>query len=70
MGRRCSETHILILQDEPSRWIRGSIARNCGEMQILELLRAFVWGDCVLEALFYEILERLARIRSFGTFSC
>lgn len=61
-ARRCSETHILILQDEPSRSIRGSIARNCGEMQILGLLRAFVWGDCVLEALFYEILERLARI--------
>ena len=35
-ARRCSETHILILPDEPSRiGFGGSIARNCGETQIL-----------------------------------
>ena len=47
MARRCSETHILILPEEPSRrirWVdRAKLWRNAN-FELLELLRALSWA--------------------------
>ena len=66
MARRCSETHILLLQDEPSRrirWVDGTkLWRNANFLwKLSEASRE----TFVLEALFYEIWKKLRTKRSF-----
>ena len=66
MARRCSETHILLLLDEPSRrirWVDGTkLWRNANFLwKLSEASRE----TFVLEALFYEIWRKLRTKRSF-----
>ena len=66
MARRCSETHILLLLDEPSRrirWVDGTkLWRNANFLwKLSEASRE----TFVLEALFYEIWRKPRTKRSF-----
>ena len=66
MARRCSETHILLLLDEPSRrirWVDGTqLWRNAN---VLWKLSEASRETFVLEALFYEIWRKPRTKRSF-----
>ena len=70
MARRCSQTHILILLDEPSRrirWVDCAKLWRIANFQVLELLRALSWAcdDDVLEASSVKFEGSLARNDQF-----
>ena len=72
MARRCSETRILILPDEPSRrirWVgRAKLWRNAN-FELLELLRALAWACerlCFVSARWLRALYLLSQSFEYG----
>ena len=72
MARTCSETHILILPDEPSRrirWVdRAKLWRNAN-FELLELLRALAWPCerlCFVSAGWLRALYLLSQSFEYG----
>ena len=75
MARRCSETHILILLDEPSRRIRWvdctKLWRNAINFELSELLRALSWACerlCFGSIVLWNLEEASPRNDHFGSF--
>ena len=72
MARRWSETHILILPDEPPRrirWVdRTKLWRNAN-FELLELLRALAWACerlCFVSARWLRALDLLSQSFEYG----
>ena len=72
MARRCSETQILILPEEPSRrirWVdRAKLWRNVN-FELLESLRALAWACerfCFVSARLFRALHLLSQSFEYG----